>query len=152
MFWKISQNWSENTHAQAFIENILRRRCFPVNFGKDLRIPLFIERLWWLLLDVTGRGFCNEKIWLLHILLIRILQSSDREHLCQILKAILKLISCVLTSSHYTKPVIKSLEKNSLLETYKPILQLLFKYFHPQTRHTSNWLLSLCTRNNYLFI
>ena len=105
-----------------------------------------------------GRGsFCNEKIWLLHILLIQNLQSSDRKHLksysqSQILKAILKLISCVLTSSHYTKPVIKSLEKNSLLKTYKPILQLFFKYFHPQTGHASKWLLSLCTRSNYLFI
>ena len=96
-----------------------------------------------------GRGsFCNEKIWLLHILLIQKLQSSDREHL----KSYSKLISCVLTISHYTKPVIKSLEKSSLLETYKPILQLLFKHFHPQTRHTSKWLISLCTRNNYLFI
>ena len=24
--------------------------CFPVNFAKFLRTPLFIERLWWLLL------------------------------------------------------------------------------------------------------
>ena len=131
MFWKISQNWSENTHAQAFIENILRRRCFPVNFEKDLRIPLFIERLWWLLLDVTGRGFCNEKIWLLHILLIRILQSSDREHLCQILKAILKLISCVLTSSHYTKPVIKSLEKKQPSRNLQTYFAIAFQIFSP---------------------
>ena len=26
-------------------------RCFPVNFAKFLRTPIFIEHLWWLLLD-----------------------------------------------------------------------------------------------------
>ena len=55
--------------------------------------------------------FCKEKIWLLYILLIQKLRSLDREHLCQISKAILKLVFCVLTSSHYTKPVIKFLEE-----------------------------------------
>ena len=55
--------------------------------------------------------FCNEKLWLLYISLIQKIQSSDREHLCQISKAILRLIFCVLTSSHYTKQVIKYLEK-----------------------------------------
>ena len=30
----------------------LWHRCFPVNFAKTLRIPFFIEHLWWLLLSL----------------------------------------------------------------------------------------------------
>ena len=33
------------------VEGLRKRlRCFPVNFAKFLRTPLFIEHLWWLLL------------------------------------------------------------------------------------------------------
>ena len=63
--------------------------------------------------------FCKEKIWLLYILLIQKLRSLDREHLCQISKAILKLVFCVLTSSHYTNQLLNSLKKNNILEIYE---------------------------------
>ena len=39
----------------------LWRRCFPVNFGKFLKTPSFIEHLWWLLMLRSGPLDC----WLL---------------------------------------------------------------------------------------
>ena len=37
------------------------RRCFPVNFTKFLRIPFFIEHLWWLLLKLQEYNLCQ--VW-----------------------------------------------------------------------------------------
>ena len=39
----------------------LWHRCFPVNFGKFLRTPFFIEHLWWLLL--CWDKFLNYQIY-----------------------------------------------------------------------------------------
>ena len=64
VFLKISQNSQENTCARVFFNkvSVLRpatllkkkhwHRCFPMNFGKFLRTPFFIEYLWWLLLEM----------------------------------------------------------------------------------------------------
>ena len=38
---------------RVFLEFL--HRCFPMNFVKFLRTPVFIEHVWWLLLKV---GFC----------------------------------------------------------------------------------------------
>ena len=35
----------------TLLKKRLRHRCFPVNFVKFLRTPIFIEHLWWLLLN-----------------------------------------------------------------------------------------------------
>ena len=37
------------------------QRCFPVNFVKFLRTSLFMEHLWWLLLDYYHCGNVNKK-------------------------------------------------------------------------------------------
>ena len=56
IFLEISQNWQENTCCRvsflpaALLKKRLRNRCFPVNFAKLLRTPLFTEHLRWLLL------------------------------------------------------------------------------------------------------
>ena len=63
VFLEISQNSQENTCAKVtFLNKVaalrpvtllkkrLWHRCFPVNFVKFLRTPLFTEHLWWLLL------------------------------------------------------------------------------------------------------
>ena len=44
-----------------------RHRCFPVNFTKFLRTSFFIERLWWLLLEVSmkGRSLNVISVWVL---------------------------------------------------------------------------------------
>ena len=38
----------------------LWHRCFPVNFAKFSRTPLFIEHLWWLLLESISRTFRHQ--------------------------------------------------------------------------------------------
>ena len=35
----------------TLLKKSLWHRCFPVNFAIFLRIPFFIEHLWWLLLE-----------------------------------------------------------------------------------------------------
>ena len=50
VFLKSSPNSQENTCARASFLIKLEHRCFPDNFAKFLRTPLFIEHLWWLLL------------------------------------------------------------------------------------------------------
>ena len=35
----------------TLLKKRLWHRCFPVNFAKFLRTPIFTEHLWWLLLD-----------------------------------------------------------------------------------------------------
>ena len=50
---QISQNSQENTCARvSFLIKMqaLWHICFLMNFAKFLRIPFFIEHLWWLLL------------------------------------------------------------------------------------------------------
>ena len=42
-------------------------RCFPVNFAKYLRTPIFIEHLWWLLLAFVRYLEYNQTILLLHL-------------------------------------------------------------------------------------
>ena len=37
-----------------FIKERLQHRCFPVNFAKFLRAPLFTEHLHWLIMTVSG--------------------------------------------------------------------------------------------------
>ena len=44
----------------TLLKKRLWHRCFPVNFVKFLRIPFFIEHLWWLLLQ-------NQKNWLANV-------------------------------------------------------------------------------------
>ena len=64
VFLEISRNSQENTCAgvsflikfqasrpATLLKKRLWHRCFPVNFGKFLRILFFIEHLWWLPLD-----------------------------------------------------------------------------------------------------
>ena len=64
VFLKFSQNSQEkNLRRSLFLNKIaglrllillkkrLWHKCFPVNFVKYLRIPIFIEHLWWLLLQ-----------------------------------------------------------------------------------------------------
>ena len=66
VFLKIHQNLQENTGARvsfliklqasglrpaALLKKRLWHRCFPVNFAKFLRAPIFIEHLRWLLLS-----------------------------------------------------------------------------------------------------
>ena len=66
VFLKIHQNLQENTGARvsflikllasglrpaALLKKSLWYRCFPVNFAKFLRAPIFIEHLRWLLLS-----------------------------------------------------------------------------------------------------
>ena len=63
LFLEISQNLQENTCASLFLNKVVRpvtllkkrlwHRYFPVNFPKFLRTPLFIEHIWWLLLEVN---------------------------------------------------------------------------------------------------
>ena len=57
VFLKILQNSHENTCARvtffnklAHLQERLWYKCFPINFAKFLRTPIFIEHLWWLLL------------------------------------------------------------------------------------------------------
>ena len=76
LFLEISQNSQENTCARVsfliklqacvfsciqseyrkirrpatLLKKRLWHRCFPMNFGKFLRTPFYIEHLWWLLL------------------------------------------------------------------------------------------------------
>ena len=94
-----------------FIKKRLQHRCFPLDFEKFLRKPFFYTTA---LVAASRRAgaasFCNEKIELLYILLIQKFRYLDRQHFCQISKAILKVIFCALTSSRHTKAVIKSLE------------------------------------------
>ena len=40
----------------TLLKKKLRRRCFPVNFSKFLKISFFIEHLWWLLLNQSVLG------------------------------------------------------------------------------------------------
>ena len=77
VFLEISQNSHENTSARvSFLINLqalglrpatlLKRRlwhtCFPVNFVKFLRTPIFIEHIWWLRLH-WGEVFVYETIF-----------------------------------------------------------------------------------------
>ena len=59
VFLEIWQNSQENTCAsglQLYIKKeTLAQVYFPVNFVKFLRIPSFIENLWWLLLTVFSQ-------------------------------------------------------------------------------------------------
>ena len=41
-----------SSHPEVFCRKGVLR-CFPVNFAKFLRTPLFIEHLWWLLSSLT---------------------------------------------------------------------------------------------------
>ena len=62
MFFEILQNLQENTGARVpfnkvaglrpamLLKKTLWHKYFPVNFAKFLRVPFYIERLWWLLL------------------------------------------------------------------------------------------------------
>ena len=43
------------------IKKRLWHRCFPVNFAKFLRTPLFTEHLWWQLLDICSSS--NKIQW-----------------------------------------------------------------------------------------
>ena len=77
VFLEIPQNSHENTSARvSFLINLqalglrpatlLKRRlwhtCFPVNFVKFLRTPIFIEHIWWLRLH-WGEVFVYETIF-----------------------------------------------------------------------------------------
>ena len=48
--------------SATLLKKRLWRKCFPVNFVKFLRTPFFIERLWWLLLNIqnTSNKFLSE--------------------------------------------------------------------------------------------
>ena len=59
VFLEFPQNLQENTCARVsfqclrsatLLKNRRWHKCLPVNFAKFLRIPFFIEHLWWLLL------------------------------------------------------------------------------------------------------
>ena len=54
LFLKILQNPLENTCTRVLtlLKKKLWHRCFNVNFTKFLRIPIFMEHLWWLFLLV----------------------------------------------------------------------------------------------------
>ena len=71
VFLEIWQNSQENTCARVSFFNkvaslrpatLLKKRLwhrrFPVNFAKFLKIPFFIEHLWWLLLKKRRFMYC----------------------------------------------------------------------------------------------
>ena len=79
-FLEISQNSEENTCAKVsfliklqalafrpatWLKKRLWDRCFPVNFTKCLRTPLFIEHPYWLLLfrNESNSAVCSSFIW-----------------------------------------------------------------------------------------
>ena len=64
VFLKISQNSQENTCARvSFLKKRPWHKRFLVNFTKFLGAPIFIEHLWWMLLDFRerDRGGCRNK-------------------------------------------------------------------------------------------
>ena len=56
-----SQNPFFNKVPATLLKERSWRRCFPVNFAKFLRIPLFTEHLWWQLLDICSSS--NKIQW-----------------------------------------------------------------------------------------
>ena len=48
------ESLSNEVPALNFIRKRLQHRRFPVNFAKRLRTPLFIEHLYWLLLEIKN--------------------------------------------------------------------------------------------------
>ena len=38
-----------------FFKRRLQQSCFPANTAKFLRIAIFIENLWWMVLDISAR-------------------------------------------------------------------------------------------------
>ena len=52
--------------SATLLKNRLWQRCFPGNFVKFLRTALFIEHLWWLLLDRSKFLFQNIQNAQLH--------------------------------------------------------------------------------------
>ena len=65
VFLKIWQNSQENpcvrvvSQPGTLLEKRLWHRCFPVNFVKILRAPIFVEHLWWMLLKLFFM-FCQR--------------------------------------------------------------------------------------------
>ena len=59
MLFEILQESQENICARDYfltkLKKSLRHRCFPVNFVKFLRTPLFTEHFRWLLLEMYGK-------------------------------------------------------------------------------------------------
>ena len=46
---------SESLRPATLLKKALWHRCFPVSFVKFLRIPFYIEHLWWLLLNIADK-------------------------------------------------------------------------------------------------
>ena len=80
VFLEISQN-SQKIPVQksGLLKKRLWRRCFPVNFAKFLRTPVFTEGLWWLLLDFKAFLLNNRGITNMIKLIFKIRQENNEE-------------------------------------------------------------------------